>query len=141
MSIFSILLAIMAGVFTTIESNINSQLGKHITPSIATLHSLIVGTTFFLLANIIKGNLVRYQKITSVSPILLIGGLFGAFIIYLSSKSIPVLGSANTMILILSGQLLSSLLVDACINDVAISVKKLLGMVLFLLAAIIYLKE
>ncbi|HCM14174.1 MAG TPA: hypothetical protein DHW85_13450, partial [Lachnospiraceae bacterium] len=43
MNIFFMILAILAGIFTTIESGINSQLGKHLTPSIATLHSLITG--------------------------------------------------------------------------------------------------
>ncbi|MDF2611652.1 MAG: hypothetical protein K0R92_3126 [Lachnospiraceae bacterium] len=66
MNIFSMLLAILAGVFTTIETSINSQLGKYLTPSIATLHSLITGMTFMLLINLILGNLTRYTKIVTV---------------------------------------------------------------------------
>jgi transporter family-2 protein len=141
MSIFSMLLAILAGVFTTIETSINSQLGKHLTPSIATLHSLITGMTFMFVINLIKGNLPRYQKVITVSPIWLIGGFFGAFIIYLSSKSIPVLGISNALILILSGQLVSGLVIDSFVNNVEISVRKMLGLVLFLFGAIMFLKE
>lgn len=141
MNLLVMLMAILAGVFTTIETSINSQLGKYLTPSIATLHSLIVGMTFIFLINFFKGNISRYYKVVTVSPIWLIGGLFGAFIIYFSSKAIPELGISNTLILILSGQLVSGLLIDALVNNVDISVKKLVGMGLFLVGAIMFLKE
>lgn len=141
MNIFFILLAILAGVFTTIESSINSQLGKYLTPSIATLHSLITGMTFMFLINLFLGNLTRYSKVTTVKPIWLIGGFFGAFIIYLASKSIPELGISNTLILILAGQLVSGLVIDAFANNVEINAKKMTGMVLFLIGAIMFLKE
>lgn len=141
MNVFAMLLAILAGIFTTIESSINSQLGKYLTPSIASLHSLIVGMTFMLFLNVILGNMPRYTKVFSVNPFWLIGGFFGAFIIYLSSKAIPALGISNTVILILAGQLISGLLIDALINNVEISYKKMAGMILFLIGAIIFLKE
>jgi len=141
MNIFSMLLAILAGIFTTIETSINSQLGKYLTPSIATLHSLITGMTFMLLINLFLGNLTRYSKVLTVHPIWLIGGLFGAFIIYLSSRSIPVLGISNTLILILAGQLVSGLVIDTLINNLDISLKKMVGMVLFLIGAIMFLQE
>jgi len=141
MNIFSMLLAILAGVFTTIETSINSQLGKYLTPSIATLHSLITGMTFMLVINLLLGNMPRYSRVVTVRPIWLIGGLFGAFIIYFSSKSIPVLGISDTIILILAGQLVSGLIMDAFFNNVDISLKKMAGMVLFLTGAIMFLKE
>lgn len=141
MNFFSMLLAIVAGIFTTIEASINSQLGKTLTPSVSTLHSLITGMTFFLLINLITGNITRYQKVVTVSPIWLIGGFFGASIIYLSSKSVPVLGITNTLILILSGQLLTGLIIDAIFNDAQISMKKMAGLILFLIGTIIFLKE
>lgn len=141
MNVFSIFIAILAGVFTTLETSINSQLGKQITPSVATLHSLITGMTCMFVINLLRGNLSRYQNVVNVKPIWLIGGFFGAFIIYLSSKSIPVLGISNTIILILAGQLVSGLLIDALINHVEITVRKMLGMVLFLIGAIMFLKE
>lgn len=135
------LLAILAGVFTTIEISINFQLAKYVTPSIATLHSLITGMIFMLLINIIQGNITSYSKVITVKPIWLIGGFFGAFIIYLSSKSMPSLGISNTLILILAGQLISGLVLDAVVNNVEISVKKMVGIILFLIGSIMYLKD
>lgn len=136
MDLFYMLLAILAGIFTTIESSINSQLSKYITPSMATLHSLIVGMTFILLINLINGKLSYYSKVTTIKPIWLIGGLFGASIIYLSAKAMPELGISSTIILILSGQLLSGLVIDALANNVAISARKVAGLIVFLVGTI-----
>lgn len=141
MNLFYMLLAILAGIFTTIESSINSQLSKYITPSMATLHSLFVGMSFILLINLVTGKLSYYTRITTVKPIWLIGGLFGASIIYLSSKAMPELGISSTIILILSGQLLSGLVIDAVANDVEISVRKMVGLIVFLIGTMIYLKD
>lgn len=142
MNVLAMILAIIAGIFTTFESTINSQLGKYVTPSIATLHSLMVGLSFILVINLFKGDLVaRYQKVVTVNPVLLIGGFFGASIIYLSSRAIPALGISNTIILILSGQLLSGLVVDVLLNNVEVSMKKMLGLILFLVGTILFLRE
>lgn len=141
MNIFSMLLAILAGVFTTIESSINSQLGKSVTPGIATFHSLLTGVTFILLVNLISGNLVKYQKVAAVKPVLLIGGFFGASIIYLMTRAIPALGISNTVILVLVGQLTSGLIVDSIINDLEMSIRKMAGMLLFIVGAVMFLKE
>ncbi len=141
MSIASILFAILAGIFTTIETGINAELGKNITPSLATLHSLIIGTMVMAFLCAYGGTLSKYPRITSVSPILWLGGIFGAFIIYFSSMAIPQLGISNTLILILSGQLLSGLVVDAYQNHIELGSRKMLGLLLFLIGTIMFLKE
>ncbi len=142
MNLSSMLLAILAGLFTSLESTINSQLGKHITPSLAALHSLSVGFIFMLFINLIRGNMMeRYQNVLKVNPILLFGGIFGASIIYLTSKAIPVLGISSTVILVLAGQLLSGLVMDVYINDITITYKKMAGMILFLIGVILFLRE
>ncbi len=141
MSIASILLAILAGVFTTVETSINAQLGKSLTPSLATLHSLIIGTLFMLFLCSYSGTVTAYARITTVSPILWIGGIFGAFIIYFSSKAIPDIGISNALILILSGQLVSGLVFDVYLNHIEIGSRKIIGLALFLVGTIMFLKE
>jgi transporter family-2 protein len=131
----AILFSILAGIFTTLETSINSQLGKYLTPSIATLHSLAVGMVFMLTVSLTRGSLTRYYKVFSVSPVWLIGGFFGAMIIYLSSKAIPVLGVSKALTLILAGQLISGLLIDLFVNNIDISWAKVGGLVLFLIGA------
>lgn len=141
MSLVPIILAILAGLFTTVETTINAQLGKNISPEIATLHSLIVGMLFMLIVSLYSGKMPMYTKITTVSPIWLIGGIFGAFIIYFSSRAIPEIGISNTLILILSGQLVSGLVIDVLYNNMIISTRKVVGLALFLVGTIMFLKE
>lgn len=108
----SILFAILAGIFTTIEAAINVKLGRIVSPKIATLHNLITGLLVILVANMIKGTIHEYKKVFYVSPQWLIGGVFGTFIVYLCIKAVPKLGIANTLTIIVAAQMISSLFVD-----------------------------
>ena len=141
MNIVSIILAILAGIFTTIETSINAQLGKNLTPGLATLHSLIIGVILMLFLCSYGGSISGYSKILTVNPVLWLGGIFGAFIILFSSKAIPELGISNTLILILSGQLVSGLVLDVYRNNIEIGSKKILGLAMFLIGTIIFLKD
>lgn len=141
MKLIPVILAILAGIFTTVEASMNAQLGKYITPSNATLHSLIVGMLFMLLISFYNGEIGQYGKITAVKPVLLFGGIFGALIILFSSQAIPEIGISNTLILILSGQLLSGLVIDVLYNDMVIGSRKAIGLLLFLIGTIMFLKE
>ncbi|WHH60058.1 DMT family transporter [Petroclostridium sp. X23] len=108
----ALLFAILAGIFTTIEASINAKLGSIVTPKIATLHNLVTGTVIILVANFLKNTLNQYAKIIFVSPQWLIGGVFGAFIIYFATKSVPKLGVSNTLIIIVASQIISGLFID-----------------------------
>jgi len=141
MKLIPVILAILAGIFTTIEASINAQLGKYITPVVATLHSLLVGVLLMLLLSMYNSKLSMYTRIVSVKPIWLIGGIFGALIIFFSSKAIPEIGISNTLILILSGQLLTGLVIDVICNDMVVSGRKAIGLILFLIGTIMFLKE
>lgn len=131
----AVIWAIIAGVFTALESSINSQLGRQLSPSIATLHNLATGTVLMLTVSAVRGSLTRYLKVFSVSPIWLIGGLFGAMIIYLSSRAIPVLGVSKTLTLILSAQILAGMAIDACFGSMTLDGYKVCGVVFLLLGA------
>lgn len=127
--------AILAGVFTALESSVNSQLGKQLTPSIATLHSLVTGAILMAVVSIFRGSYTRYVRVFHVSPILLIGGFFGAMIIYLSSKAIPVLGVSRALTLILTAQIITGVVIDTFVSHISIDVYKLFGVVFLLLGA------
>lgn len=134
--------AVLAGIFTTIEASINGKLGKLVTPSIATLHSLITGFAFFLVANQIKGNLIRYKKIVTVSPHwLLLGGIFGALIIYFATKAIPHLGVSKALTVIVAAQLISSLFIDVFIlQQQRFHLYKVSGVILLLIGTYFIIK-
>lgn len=128
------LFALTAGVFTALEVRINSGLGKIVTPKIATLHSLIIGMLFFFTINLMQGSLSQYKKIFKISPLLLIGGVFGALIIYLSTKTVPRLGITTTLILIVSAEVLTGLFIDCFLTREQIfSSIKIIGLVCVLI--------
>lgn len=141
MDMMSVLCAMAAGLFTTIESTINARLGRDVTPSIATLHSLTTGMVFILLISLFKGSLGRYARVIHVSPLWLIGGIFGALIIYFSSKAIPVLGVSTALIFILAAQLISGYLVDIFVGGAEVNVRKAVGLVIFLAGAYLFIRE
>lgn len=131
----AVIWAILAGIFTALETSINSQLGKQVSASIATLHSLTTGAILMLGVSLVRGSFSKYLKIFSVSPIWLIGGLFGAFIIYLSSRAIPILGVSKALTLILSAQIITGLVIDLLFAGVGVDVYKIFGVLFLLLGA------
>jgi len=109
---FPIIFAILAGIFTTVEAAINAKLSIAVSPKIATLHNLVIGLLVIVAGNLIRGTIHEYKKIVHVSPLLLIGGVFGTFIVYLCIKSISKIGVATTLTIVVAAQLMSSLLFD-----------------------------
>ncbi|MDF2892179.1 MAG: hypothetical protein K0R80_2546 [Clostridia bacterium] len=133
--------AMAAGIFTALEVGINARLGKLVTPKIATLHSLIIGVLFFFTINLFQGSLYQYKKILKINPMLLIGGFFGALIIYISTKTVPKLGITTTLILVVSAEVLTGLFIDCFITrEQAFDIFKIAGL-LFVLIGIYILVD
>ena len=130
----SIVFAVLAGIFTTLEVTINSKLGTLISPKIATLHSLITGSILLIIFNLIKGTLSQYKKIIYISPKWLIGGIFGALIIYFSTKAMPELGVTKTLTFLLTAQLISGLLIDTFILGQQLYFYKIAGVILLIIS-------
>ena len=110
--IVAILFAVLAGGSTALESFINGELGKNISPLIATFISLVVGAIFFLISIFLTGNPNSLLDLSSISPKFLLGGIFGGFIIYFTTKAIPGLGLSNTLIVIVVSQILIGFFMD-----------------------------
>ena len=134
-------LALSAGIFTALEVGINARLGKIVTPKIATLHSLIIGMLFFFTINLLQGTLNQYKNIFKINPILLIGGVFGALIIFLVTKTVPKLGITTTLILVVSAEVLTGLFIDCFLTrEQVFSTIKIAGL-LFILIGIYILVD
>lgn len=132
------ILAIAAGVFTTLEANINSNLGREINPKVATLHSLLVGLLLMLVVNILSGTLSDYSKVSNVRFRWLIGGIFGALIIYFVTKTVPKIGTTITLTLVVASQILSSFYIDTFVlKNEKLEPAKILGA--FLVLAGVYI--
>ena len=141
MDIWAIVCAIVAGFCTAIEQTINGRLGNEITPSLATLHNLATGAVFMFLINLLRGNLVNYKRIANVNPILLIGGIFGAMIIYLAAKAIPSLGVTTTLTLIIAGQLACGIVADIFLNKITFSLSSWIGLALVIVGTFLLVNK
>jgi transporter family-2 protein len=131
----AVIFALVAGFCTALEQTINARLAKAITPGLATLHNLLTGALFMLLINVFRGNITNYSKIAKVNPVLMIGGIFGALIIYLSSRSIPVIGVTATLTLIIAGQLACGIVTDVFLNNISFNIAKWIG-ITFVMAGV-----
>jgi transporter family-2 protein len=125
------ILALSAGVFTTLESSINGHIGKIITPKIATIYSLIVGLVLMLIITIPGRGLGSYRNISRLNSRLLMAGamagVFGALIIYFVAKTVPSLGVTVTLTLVVAAQILSGLYIDIIVLKHHLDLYKVLG--------------
>jgi len=135
-----VIFAVLAGIFTTIEAGINAKLGRIMTPNMATLHNLVSGVIFVLLVNLAKGTLYQYGPIIHVSPQWLVGGIFGALIVYFATKAVPELGISNALTIIVASQLISSLLIDLIVLAKPLDWYKLSGSALLLIGTYFIVK-
>ena len=72
-----------------------------------------------LVASILSGSLNEYHK--DIRFLLLIGRIFGALIIYFTTKAVPKIGITTTLTMVIAAQILSSLYFDrACFETAKI---------------------
>lgn len=126
----AIIYAILAGICTSLEAFINSELEKNTTALVATFISLLVGSLIFLFFIVISNDLKSLTSINSVNPILLIGGILGGFIVYFTVKSVANLGLSSTLTLIVISQMLVGFFIDIIVFKQATHLYKYIGAIL-----------
>lgn len=129
--IMPIIYAVLAGVCTALEAFINGELGRNTSPALATFFTLATGSLFFLLTTIFSGNFKYIGNLLHISPVFLFGGVFGALIIYFTIMAIPSLGVSNTLILIVTSQIILGLIIDVFIlKEQVLHLYKIIGVIL-----------
>ncbi len=110
------ILAIFAGGMLPVQGVVNSQLGRVLDNVVlATLISFMVGSLTLLVVFLLRNNWSAggsLQGLRDVPPVLYIGGVLGAIYVTAVAALIPKIGVANTMIAVILGQVLLSLLLD-----------------------------
>lgn len=104
-------LAVAVGALTTIQSSINSELGKQIGGVAAALVSFIVGTATLAILYLVTGE-GGLKGVTGVRPYLWIGGIMGAIFVFSMIKLIPRIGVGSVMAGVLAGQLILAMIID-----------------------------
>jgi len=104
-------LAVAVGALTTVQSAINTELGKHIGGIAAALVSFVVGTSTLAVFYLVSGE-GGIKGLTRVSPYLWMGGILGAIFVFGIIKLIPQIGVGSAMAGVIAGQLLLAMVID-----------------------------
>ena len=111
----AIVIGLIVGIGLPIQTSINSRLKKSVgSPFLASLISFTIGTIFLAIITLIEsGSLIVPISLISKQPLWIwMGGIFG--VIYLTSNILlfPKLGSVQTVIMPILGQIFMGLLID-----------------------------
>lgn len=109
-----IIFAIIAGAVLPLQASLNVQLGKSVSqPVFAAFASFLVGSLGLLVyLFIVKFDFSLVSNVKSVSPIVWIAGLLGAFYVVAVIVLAPKLGTALTFSLVVAGQMVISIVLD-----------------------------
>jgi len=109
-----VLLAVVAGALLPIQAGLNVQLGKSVhQPIFAAFASFLVGSLgLFVYLLILKFDFTTISQAKTVSPVVWVAGLLGAFYVAAVIILAPKLGTALTFSLIVTGQMVISLILD-----------------------------
>lgn len=104
------LLLLTGGCFA-VQGVINGSLGKYAGPVQAAMISFGVGTLTLALASASLGSM-GLHVIGRVPWYLLIGGVLGAAVVASMAKTVPLLGSLASLTAMITGQLITGLVLD-----------------------------
>lgn len=110
-NIVALLAAIFIGALSTVQSGINTDLGKYVGSLTATLISFLVGTITLVVFYLFSGS-KEITGIFKVPHFLLIGGFLGAIFVYGMIKIIPLIGVSGTIAGVIAGQLILGMIID-----------------------------
>ncbi|MEM8846433.1 MAG: DMT family transporter [Bacteroidota bacterium] len=144
--LFFIFLAIVAGAVLPLQAGLNVQLGKSVhQPIFAAFASFLIGTVGLLVYLVaLKFDFSTIAQTKSVSPVVWIAGILGAFYVAAVIILAPRLGVALTFVLVVAGQMLVSLVLDHYglmgLPVKQINWQRLVG-VLFLMAGVLLIRK
>ena len=109
-----ILTATIGGALLPIQAGLNSELARRTgSPILGALASFLIGGAALLtIAIIMQVNWPNWQTLKSYPIGLWAGGLFGAFIVFITIIAAPKLGTTALLGFILAGQMAAALVFD-----------------------------
>lgn len=113
--IMSILVAVIIGILLPIQTSVNSRLGRIVTsPFVSSMISFTVATIFLIVVSLIDRSaiLVPLSYFQTAPWWVWLGGLVGVIGLTANILLFQVLGSVQTVIMPILGQILMSLLID-----------------------------
>jgi transporter family-2 protein len=108
-----ILLAFISGAFLPIQAGLNAKLGKAGQSAVhASLTSFIVGTLALVIYILATRQAVSWEGLKAAPAYAWMGGLLGAFYVTVIVLAFPQLGPGLTFGLVVTGQMLFSLILE-----------------------------
>lgn len=127
-----ILLALANGVVIGTSRAINGRLSVEIGSFRASLWNHLVGCLFLTAILVILGEW-QFSASSEAPFSAYLGGFFGALFVAVNSYVFPRLGAMNASLLVISGQMISAVLIDYQNEGVSPSGLRLLGVLILLL--------
>lgn len=109
-----ILLAFIGGLFLPLQALINARLAGEVSSSIwAAFISFTTGTIILGLYLVISRTTAPgFNQLSSLPAWMFSGGLLGAFFVVMATMTVPRIGTAALVSLVVLGQMVASLLLD-----------------------------
>lgn len=136
-----ILYSLLAGVFICLQSVFNSQASEKLGlwQTNAIVHGLGFLVSFSIFLFVRDG---EWQKIGEVNKVYLLGGVFGALIVFAVMKGITSIGPAYSVSILLISQLLVALIIDSLglfgVEKVPMNLNKVMGIGIMIAGLIIF---
>jgi uncharacterized membrane protein YdcZ (DUF606 family) len=113
-----------AGVASSVQAIVNSEVGRRTDPITAATVSFIGGLAVLLVVGAISGKM-QLAAAAQLPPLLLTGGLFGVLIVTGFATVVPVLGVTETTLIYILGSLAAALALSSTLlaEDAAITAK------------------
>jgi transporter family-2 protein len=146
--LFFFLLAVSAGAAVSVQAVINGSLGAQLNNSmLAATISFGVGFVVALMILIFSGGLTEATTLSlkGISPLLYTGGVLGVLYVTSVLFLVPKIGVGSTIILVIAGQLLVSVLIDHFsllgVTSRALDGPRILGLLLVVAGAYLVIRK
>ena len=135
---YYIFLALFNGMIIGINRAINGRLSMDIGPFKASFWNHLIGFVFLTLILLILNGmniskLAQWNTITTIPSFAFLGGFFGAFFVAVNSYVFSKIGAMKAALLVISGQMISSVLIDYKSGATLFILAQLFGVSLILL--------
>ncbi|MAN97744.1 DMT family transporter [uncultured Roseovarius sp.] len=111
--VLALIFMALAGLAVAIQAPLNSALGRTIESSLtAAAVSFGVGFVALVLLVALSGDSAAFGRAALAPRWLLLGGLLGAFFVWASLWSVPVLGVLTTTAALILGQMVGAMVLD-----------------------------
>jgi len=127
--IFYVAVAFLNGAFIASSRAVNGQLSTVVGAFRASLWNHVVG---FVFLTAVLAVLSGWKFGVSPPLVAYLGGLFGALFVAVSSFVFPRLGALNAGVLVIAGQMLAAVVIDAVNHHAAPSPARYLGVAIVL---------